>query len=70
MDKYEIWAHIANERFRQDTLHPTVGSDHELLAVLIEEVGEVSKAIQEKTNLTEELVHVAAVAIRWLENRE
>lgn len=70
MDKHDIWQLIAAERQRQDRLHPKVGTDHHLLAVLMEEVGEVAQAIQEKTNLHEELVHVAAVAIRWLENRE
>lgn len=37
------------------------------LAVLGEEVGEVSRAILEDSNLREELVQVAAVCCAWLE---
>jgi hypothetical protein len=36
-------------------------------AILVEEVGEVSKAIQEREGLREELVQVAAVALQWIE---
>ena len=41
--------------------------NNELLTVLVEEVGEVAKALQEGTNLEEELIQVAAVCVRWLE---
>ncbi|MGD8172171.1 MazG-like family protein [Vibrio sp. TRT 21S02] len=49
------------------------GADRELSpfmwnAILVEEVGEVSKAILEKEGLREELVQVAAVALQWIEN--
>ena len=37
------------------------------LAVLTEEVGEVAKALLEGTNVHEELVQVAAVAVAWAE---
>lgn len=40
---------------------------NDLLAVLVEEVGEVAQACQGEGNLTEELIQVASVAIRWLE---
>jgi NTP pyrophosphatase (non-canonical NTP hydrolase) len=42
----------------------------ELLAVLIEEVGEVGRALQGESNLEEELIHVASVCIRWLEIKD
>lgn len=38
-----------------------------MLAILVEEVGEAAKAILEDTNLREELVQIAAVAIAWIE---
>jgi NTP pyrophosphatase (non-canonical NTP hydrolase) len=40
----------------------------EKLPVLIEEVGEVAKAMLEGSNTREELVHVAAVAVAWAES--
>ena len=53
------------------------GSQRELddktwLAVLVEEVGEVARAILERDpdNLHEELVQIAAVAVAWLEAKE
>jgi len=61
------------ERKRQNKLHPNFGkTDSEKLMILVEEVGEVAKAIQEGDvdNLKEELVQVAAVAQRWLEGME
>ena len=69
MELEEILWLIAAERERQEKLHPNVESELHLMTVLVEEVGEVAKALQENTNVTEELVQVAAVAIRWLENR-
>jgi NTP pyrophosphatase (non-canonical NTP hydrolase) len=70
MELEEILYAIAAERERQDTLHPNTHSEPHLLAVLMEEVGEVAKAMQEDSNITEELIQVAAVAVRWLESRE
>lgn len=51
----------ANERWILDT---------DRLPVLIEECGEVAKAVHEKDGAAtrEELIHVAAVAVAWLEN--
>lgn len=42
-------------------------TDAEWLAVLVEEVGECARAMQDETDerLTEELVQVAAMAARW-----
>jgi hypothetical protein len=41
---------------------------NEMLAVLIEEVGEVGTALQGEGDLKEELIQVASVCTRWLEN--
>jgi len=37
------------------------------LAALVEEVGEVAKAFHDGEDVRTELVHVAAVAVAWLE---
>lgn len=75
---------IEKERDRQDELHPlkmlkpSNNEDvnavaqylflNEMMAVLIEEVGEVGKAMQGEGLLIDELIQVAAVCVRWLEN--
>lgn len=75
---------IEEERARQENLHPKPNVKEsesadvkaiahylwltEMLAVLIEEVGEIGKALQGEGELKEELVQVAAVCCRWLEN--
>lgn len=44
--------------------------DHGTLAVLVEEVGEAARCLNEKHNrkkLAEEVVQIAAVALAWLE---
>jgi NTP pyrophosphatase (non-canonical NTP hydrolase) len=40
---------------------------NDFLSVLMEEVGEVASACQGDGDLVEELIQVASVAIRWLE---
>jgi NTP pyrophosphatase (non-canonical NTP hydrolase) len=40
------------------------------LKILVEEVGEVARALCDGTNLREELVQVAAVALAWAEALE
>ena len=65
-------------RTRQEELWGTSYRDNAtMLAVLMEEVGEVATGYQiteiehePDDNMREELVHVAAVAIRWLESFE
>jgi NTP pyrophosphatase (non-canonical NTP hydrolase) len=67
---------ILLERERQNRLHPfnnpsTDVSDTFKLSVMIEEVGEVARAIldgEPNTQLMQELVQVAAVATAWLES--
>lgn len=63
---------VIKERDRQDTLY----GEEELFAhpflwlrILVEEVGEVAHAI-DKGDLEEELVHVVATGLGWLEDIE
>lgn len=79
-----IFEEIEIERARQDKLHPmprqkkcedkdicavqTMLMHNEFLAVLVEEMGEVGSALQGDGILTEELIHLASVCVRWLEN--
>ena len=63
---------ISQERSRQDVLHPD--NDHSpeyWLAILSEEVGEVAKEVVDRNNLENlrnELIQVAATAIRFLQS--
>ncbi len=70
----DIFMAISTERQRQDRIHPDEcdGDPFIYLAALVEEVGEVSKAILESNpdSMKHELVHVAAVAVRMLERGE
>lgn len=86
MTREEIYRRIDLERGRQNKLHPDWRGEDHGLAVLMEEVGEVAKSLNEldsakfymnalegdlakiQVELQEELVQVAAVCIRWLEN--
>lgn len=66
-----IITEILKERIRQDRIHP----DNDLsdyLAILVEEVGEIARAIQLRDidNLKEELIQLSAVCIRWMEDLE
>lgn len=83
IERADIFQAIDAERERQDKLHPfpkrNKDEDHdisavktmlfcnEFLAVLVEEFGEVGKALQGEGDLKEELIQVASVAVRWLE---
>lgn len=71
---------IEAERKRQDDKWGWVGSEgtilpgddpHAKVSVLLEEVGEVAKALLEddQPGLDEELIQVAAVCLAWLEAR-
>lgn len=68
MNQVNILNAILKERVRQNVLHPN-NKKSDYLAILIEEVGEVAKAIQEKNieQQKEELIQLAAVTMRWLE---
>ena len=80
----DIFDLINHERERQDLLYPipilnksetndvkaiqNIMLQHDFLMILIEEVGEVGTALQGEGDLQEELIQVASVCIRWLEN--
>jgi NTP pyrophosphatase (non-canonical NTP hydrolase) len=68
MKQVEILNAIIKERQRQDLLHPK-NSKGAYLAILVEELGEVAKAIQEGNidQQKEELIQLSAVVVRWLE---
>jgi NTP pyrophosphatase (non-canonical NTP hydrolase) len=80
MRQDEVFLMIQKERMRQDKLHPHNGvSLDRMVTILTEEVGEVAHEVNdafsnEKHGLpvyhggtVEELIHVAAVAVRILE---
>ena len=54
------------------TRHPFFSSSkNQALALLMEEVGEVARAVndqEEDSRIKEELLHVITVCIRWIEN--
>lgn len=62
-----IFDAILQERLRQDQLH-IWNKKTNRLAILVEEVGEIAAALQGDGDLEEELVQLAAVAVRWLES--
>lgn len=61
---------VHRERERQDSLHPQQANRADQMVVLMEEVGEVAQAIQDgdEVAIQRELVHVAAYAIRMIED--
>lgn len=67
MNQTEVFLNIIKERMRQDKKH-AIFVHSEALAVLVEEVGEVARALQEGAGLEEELLQTAAFCIRWLEH--
>ena len=66
MNQDLIFDAIIQERLRQDLLHPWNNKTNRL-AILIEEVGEIAQALQGEGSLEEEMVQLAAVCVRWLE---
>jgi hypothetical protein len=64
------WKNVIAEMIRQDELHGAQRHQdpRDWFPILVEEVGEVGTAMQEKSNLREELVQVAAVALQWIED--
>jgi NTP pyrophosphatase (non-canonical NTP hydrolase) len=69
--RMQIFERISIERERQNDLHDF--PHHIRLSVLMEEVGEIAKELQEKDeyknviNLYIELIQTAAVCVRWIE---
>ena len=82
----DIFKAIVEERARQDKIHPlcklkkdqdtevqtmaTIINNGEMLAVLVEEIGEIARALQGEGNLEEEMIQAAAVIVRWLEIKD
>ena len=65
----KILQRIREERTRQDEKWGVQNHDDFVWnAILVEEVGEVSKALLTGGDLESELVQAAAVAIAWLES--
>jgi hypothetical protein len=83
LERKQIFQLIEEERDRQEKLHPKQNrrrsenedieiianliDQMEFLAVLIEEIGEIGKALQGEGDLKEELIQSASVCVRWLE---
>lgn len=65
-----IFEDINNERERQEKIHPEKLDLSMRFTTLVEEVGEIATAIQnnDNENLYEELVQVAAVCVRTIED--
>lgn len=79
--RMDVLKDVAFERIKQEQLRVAGKFSHtcasqqlkdgQKLAVLVEEVGEVAKAINESSgsdSLRNELIQVAAVAIAWVES--
>lgn len=82
----DIFNAIELERDRQDKLHPLcklkkdqdteiqtmtcIINNSEMLTVLVEEIGEIARALQGEGNLEEELIQAASVCVRWLEVKD
>ena len=60
---------ISRERASQDARHPYNVPDTWMLQVLVEEVGEVARAMLEEKpeDLRTEVLQCAAVCVKWLE---
>ncbi|MGL5935062.1 MAG: MazG nucleotide pyrophosphohydrolase domain-containing protein [Cetobacterium sp.] len=79
MSPINVTVEILKERLRQErlklegkfpyTCRDRALSNNACLTVLVEEVGEVARAIQEgdRINLQEEIIQVAAVCAAWVE---
>jgi NTP pyrophosphatase (non-canonical NTP hydrolase) len=70
LQRASIYEEINKERAYQNSKHPDFPPQQgERLAILVEEVGEIAKGIQDKdlNNLRYELIQVAAVCVRWIE---
>ena len=71
MDKEALIRIIYEERNRQDIKW---GEQHHTnlfwLGILIEEIGEIAKAILENGDIFEELIQSIAVCIAWIEDKD
>jgi len=68
----EVYCLVYDERMRQDAKWgiDRMMSNWSWMAVIVEEIGEVAEAMLkgELPNVRHELIHVAAVAVAWLED--
>lgn len=48
----------------------TLINNGEMLTILVEELGDIARALQGEGNLDEELIQTAATCIRWLEYKD
>ena len=68
----EIMRAIAKHGWQQTPLNPDM-SENEKLIILVEEIGEVARAMTydegDPDKLTKELIQVAAMALAWAEAR-
>ena len=77
MNKEQYDERVAAERERQEEKHQSFHElydkvPHDWFVILVEEIGEVSKAINEgnEENMIEELIQCAAVIKAWLTDEE
>ncbi len=84
MDRQTIYKLIDAERLRQDGKYAEANKNlghSEFLAILVEEVREVAEVSNNKhlvinigadlnKEITKKLIHVAAVAVQWLERED
>lgn len=79
-DKARVLSEVYEERVRQEELKASGRfaytcadaecTDGQALAILVEEVGEVARAMCEGKGLRDELIQVAAVAVAWVERMD
>lgn len=67
--KLLVLSDVNAERYRQEEIHPEILTVPERFQTLVEEIGEVATALQNRDsqNLYEELIQVAASAVRMAE---
>ena len=74
MDINHIIQDIASEYKRANTLYPAFHSNHEAYAVILEELDEVwdeikkSKEVTGNEKIKAELIQVAAMCVKYIEN--
>lgn len=62
-----IFDDVLKERIRQDIIHKPFKDKGEAIVILMEEVGELCKAIQEGTNEYEEAIQCMAVIVKLIQ---
>ncbi len=73
MNELDVYTRIVTERERQNKLWgEQAHTDDAWLRIVIEELGEVASALRndDHSGADRELVHVAAVVVAWMEDRD